>query len=140
MEDRTHTLLQEMRRCFTKRGATTRAALARTFKALDSYDGNKKINKEELIVGLRENGMTVAPADATLLMSFFDKGGDGWVDFDEFLLAVRGTLNPTRQAIVDKAFNKFDKDGSGFITTDDMKGVYSAAKHPKVLQGVATED
>ena len=49
-------------------------------------------------------------------------------------------MNPARQAILDKAYNKFDKDGSGVITTDDMKGVYSAAKHPKVLQGVATEE
>ena len=77
MEEITQTLVQEMRRCFTKRGATTRAALARTFRALDSFDGNKKIDKDELIVGLRENGMTITAADATLLMSFFDKSGDG---------------------------------------------------------------
>ena len=90
MQDRTQTLVQEMRKCFVKRGATTRQALARTFRALDSFDGNKKLSAEELRVGLTENGMNITPADASLLMAFFDKSGDGWINFDEFLAGVRG--------------------------------------------------
>ncbi len=85
-----------MRRCFVRRGAVTREALARNFRALDSYDGNKRLNQEELMVGLTENGMKITPADAALLMAHFDKSGDGWVNFDEFLAGVRGSLNATR--------------------------------------------
>lgn len=129
-----------MRQCFITRGATTIATLSRTFRALDSYDGNKKLTRDELLVGLRENGMTLNASDASLLLNYFDKNGDGYINFDEFLEAVRGRLNPTRQAIVDKAFKKFDKDGSGVIEARDMKGVYSAAKHPKVLSGQMTEE
>ena len=130
-----------MRQCFITRGAVTRQTLARTFRALDSYDGNKKLTRDELIVGLRENGMhAMSQADAQLLCDYFDKNRDGTINFDEFLEGVRGKLNPTRQAIVDKAFYKFDKDHSGVITTADMKGVYSAARHPKVRSGEMTEE
>ena len=47
------------------------------------------------------------------MLNFFDKDKDGTVDFTEFLIGVRGVLNDKRQAIVDKAFLKFDRDGSG---------------------------
>ncbi len=34
--------------------------------------------------------------------------------------------------MIDKAFLKFDKDGSGVITGADLRGVYNAKCHPKV--------
>ena len=42
--------------------------------------------------------------------------------------------------MVDKAFLKFDADGSGTIEAADLKGVYSCAFHPKVISGEKTED
>ena len=42
--------------------------------------------------------------------------------------------------MTDKAFLKFDRDGSGYIEAADLKGVYSACMHPKVIAGQMTED
>jgi len=42
--------------------------------------------------------------------------------------------------MVDKAFLKFDADGSGVIEAADLKGVYTANMHPKVISGEMTED
>lgn len=42
--------------------------------------------------------------------------------------------------MVDKAFLKFDADGSGVIEAADLKGVYTASMHPKVQSGEMTED
>ena len=33
-----------------------------------------------------------------------------------------------------------DKDRSGVLNIDDIKGVYNAKKHPDVIQGKRTED
>ena len=44
-------------------------------------------------------------------------------------------MNPRRQAIVDKAFLKFDRDGNGHIDAKDLKGVYNCDFHPKVISG-----
>ena len=35
-------------------------------------------------------------------------------------------------ALIDKAFLRFDKDGSGCINAADLKGVYNCTQHPKV--------
>ena len=48
-------------------------------------------------------------------------------------------MNEKRQAMVDKAFLKFDADGSGVITAADLKGVYNCNFHPKVQSGEMTE-
>merc|ERR1711981_1216502 len=73
-------------------------------------------------------------------MTILDTNNDGHIDMNEFLVAIRGTLNSKRQAMVDKAFLKFDSDGSGCIEASDLKGVYSANMHPKVISGEMTED
>lgn len=38
------------------------------------------------------------------------------------------------------AFKKIDKDGSGIIDINDIKGVYNASRHPEVKSGKKTED
>lgn len=73
-------------------------------------------------------------------MSLLDTDKNGSINFDEFLVGIRGRLNARRQAIVDKAFLKFDKDGSGTISAIDLRGTYNATLHPKVQNGTMSED
>ena len=42
--------------------------------------------------------------------------------------------------MIDKAFLKFDHDGSGAINAQDLRGVYNAKQHPQVQAGKMTED
>ena len=140
MDKGAHLILQRVRDQIFARGAKTIRGLGRTFRALDSYDGNKKVDRNEFLVGLKENGVQITKDEANILLEFIDTNRDGTVDFDEFLVAMRGQLNTKRQALVDKAFLKFDKDGNGFITTADLKGVYNASLHPKVQKGEMTEE
>ena len=42
--------------------------------------------------------------------------------------------------MVDKAFLKFDADGSGEITAADLRGVYNCSMHPKVQSGEMTSE
>ena len=58
----------------------------------------------------------------------FDRDGDGNINYDELLRGLKGDLNPRRTAITEKAFKIMDRDGSGFITIDDIKAVYNVLK------------
>ncbi|MDR3582082.1 MAG: EF-hand domain-containing protein [Candidatus Pacebacteria bacterium] len=49
-------------------------------------------------------------------------------------------MNEFRRGWVAKAYKHLDKDGSGTIDIEDLKGVYSAKQHPDVKQGKRTED
>ena len=37
--------------------------------------------------------------------------------------------------MIDQAFAKMDKDGSGVIDLNDLKGVYNCREHPKYKSG-----
>ena len=124
-------ILDRVRAALKKRGTKTIAGLGRTFRALDSFDGNNKVDSQEFYIGLTENGVEITQDESNQLLAFFDKDNDGHVNFNEFLVGVRGMLNSQRQAIVDKAFLKFDKDGSGQIDRNDLNGVYDVSMHPK---------
>lgn len=42
--------------------------------------------------------------------------------------------------MIDKVFLKFDHNGCGSIDAADLKGVFAAHMHPKVIAGEMTED
>lgn len=65
---------------------------------------------------------------------------DGSVCYDEFLRMIKGDLKPNRLALVQKAFKKLDRDGSGQVDINDIKDVYNTSKHPDVISGKKTGD
>ena len=74
------------------------------------------------------------------LFNQFDQNGNGIIEYEEFIKAVRGPLNEKRKAIVTQAFNKLDIDKSGFIDMNEIKHSYSAKNNPDVRQGKKTEE
>ena len=56
------------------------------------------------------------------------------------MTGLRGKPNSRRQAIIDKAFLKFDKEGNGLIDVTDLRTVFNCSKHPKIVNGEMSED
>lgn len=75
-----------------------------------------------------------------MILTVFDEDKDESINFEELLVAIRGKPNPRRQAIIDKAFLKFDREGNGFVDVTNLRSVFSASKHPKVVAGEMTQD
>ena len=44
-------------------------------------------------------------------------------------------MNDSRTSVVMQAFEKMDKSGDGFITVNDLKGVYNVRQHKKFQSG-----
>jgi hypothetical protein len=49
-------------------------------------------------------------------------------------------MNNFRKKLVLQAFNKIDRDGSGVVDMNDIRGLYNATRHPDVIQGKKTEE
>jgi calcyphosin len=49
-------------------------------------------------------------------------------------------MSKARTNLIMQAFRKLDRDHSGELTVDDLRGVYNGKKHPKYLNGQWTED
>jgi calcyphosin len=98
--------------------------------SLDKYEFTKAM--QDYMLGFTE-------AELATLFRTFDYDRSGLIEYDEFLRLIRGPMNPYRKSLVGKAFAKLDADGNGYVYIDDIRGVYTADKHPDVLAGKKTE-
>lgn len=82
---------QRLRLLCLSRGACGILSLGRMFRRMDD-DGNKQLNFEEFIRGLRESGMEVTDDEARDLFDEFDTDNSGGINMEEFLVAIRVSL------------------------------------------------
>lgn len=114
-------------------------ALGRSFRIMDD-NRNGILSFEELQTGLNDYGLRLHDDEVDELIAAIDKDGAGRINYDEFLLAVRGDINPRRRKMIEMAYNVLDRDGSGLVTVDDIAGRYSINYDPDVLTGRMTEE
>lgn len=103
-------------------------------------DGSKSLSRQEFEKACRDFKVEIASEDIGTVFAAFDVNRDGTIQYDEFLRVIRGDLNDYRRSLVERAFKKLDRDGSGVIEVDDLVGVYNAKKHPAVMDGRKTEE
>jgi len=132
-------LMDQLRKKLKSRGAIGTIGLARQFKIMDD-NNSRSLDINEFTKAVTDYGLGFSKEQIKSLYGAFDINRDGSVDYDEFLRQICGEMNARRKKLVQQAFNKLDKDGSGVIDLSDIKGVYNASKHPDVTTGKKTED
>lgn len=103
-------------------------------------DNSKNLDKAEFNKAMQDFALGFTLQQCSALFDYFDVDRSGSIDYDEFIRAIRGPMNNTRKLVVAAAYKKLDKDGNGWIDINDVRGVYSAKKHPDVVAGKKTED
>ena len=133
-------VMEVLREKLKKRGAQSIRGLARNFKICDR-DGSRSLDLHELAKCCSMCKLGLSLEEVRTLHGFFDRGGDGYISFDEFIKAIRGSLSPTRRKLVTKVFNALDASGdqNGYLTIEDLQHAYSADEHPDVKGGRRTE-
>mmetsp|Transcript_5301 Transcript_5301/g.9728 ORF Transcript_5301/g.9728 Transcript_5301/m.9728 type:complete len:196 (+) Transcript_5301:1032-1619(+) len=132
-------VITKMRETIKRQGHNVLRSLGKTFRSMDTFDGNSRIDRNEFASALNLIGINLTKPEQEVVFTYFDRNADGNIDFQEFLVGIRGKPNPRRQALIDKAFLKFDRDGSGWIDSSELSGTFNARLHPKVARGEMTE-
>eukprot|EP01034_Spumella_vulgaris_P024624 gene24624-30992_t len=121
------------------RGAKGVVGLGRLFKIMDD-DGSNSLNFPEFKKAMRECGMTLSDTEIVMLFKRFDRSGTGYVQYNDFLNTITGSLNPKRRKLVNMAFDVLDRDGSGLIDLADIALAYDVSQHPDFKAGKKTKD
>ena len=95
-------------------------------------NGNKKLDVDDFRWGLIDYGIQITKEQAEEILLIFDRDGDGHVDFNEFLRAIRGEINQTRLRYIEQAYSKLDATKDGKVTIDDIARLYNVDSHPDV--------
>ncbi|XP_073112789.1 calcium-dependent protein kinase 26 isoform X2 [Elaeis guineensis] len=96
------------------------AGLREMFKAMDT-DNSGAITYDELKAGLRRYGSTLKDTEIRDLMEAADVDNSGTIDYAEFIAATLHLNKLEREEHLVAAFSYFDKDGSGYITVDELQ-------------------
>lgn len=131
--------VEKFRNKLKARGSRGIMSVRRSFMIADD-DGSKTLSFYELDKLCNDYRIGLTKGETQYLFKFFDTNGNGSIDYDEFLKGVVGEMNAYRKGLVKKAFVKLDRDGSGVVDIEDLRGVYSAKSHPDVMSGKKTED
>ncbi|CAK84516.1 unnamed protein product (macronuclear) [Paramecium tetraurelia] len=108
--------------------------LLQQFQALD-LNGDGRLSKEELVIGYSKvMSYTDAELEVTKLMKYIDQDKNGSIDYSgwkyqlnlEFVLATFNKVKLIEDARLEQAFKMFDKDGSGSISIDEIKGIFGS--------------
>ena len=132
-------LIQAFRDKIASRGARGIMGIGRIFRIFDD-DNSKSLGVPEFKKAITDIRVGFTDRDIERLFKIFDGDQSGTIDYEEFLYGVRGEMNDFRKALAIKAFKVIDKDGSGILDISDIRGTYSAKKHPDVIAGKKTED
>ena len=132
-------LVERLRTKLASRGARGIIGLGKQFRIMDD-NNSRNLDLYEFTKAVKDYMLGFSDNEIKVLFSYFDSDRGGAVDYDEFIRILRGPMNPARKRFVAQAYAKLDKDGSGYIDINDIKGVYSAKTHPDVLAGKKTEE
>jgi Ca2+-binding EF-hand superfamily protein len=126
--------INKIRDQLRKRGALGIRGMGKLFRRMDD-NRDRKLDREEFQWGLKENGIKVSPAEFETVFSYFDEDGNGKINFDEFMSAIKGPMNERRRALVGLAFDKLDRTNDGFVTVADLVNNYDVTEHPDFING-----
>ncbi|PKA50079.1 Calcium-dependent protein kinase 5 [Apostasia shenzhenica] len=96
------------------------AGLKEMFQAMDT-DNSGAITFDELKEGLRRYGSNLKESEIRDLMDAADVDKSGTIDYGEFVAATLHLNKLEREEHLVAAFSYFDKDGSGYITLDELQ-------------------
>ena len=108
-----------------KRGAGDLIGIARQFRILDK-DDNGRIDRNEFKEITKLLGSDQWDES---LFEQFDTDGSNSISYEEFIRALRGSMNRKRAIVVMDVFTSIDKDNDGFITKDEIIEHFQDFKH-----------
>ena len=122
--------LDSLRQKLSGKGVHGMTSLKNAFNDFDlNNDGT--LSFEEFASALES--FKLSNQEIRSLFTVMDADQSNSVDYDEFTLAVRGKLSPSRVALIGRVFDLLDTDCMGVINCSDIGRLYNPASHPDVV-------
>ena len=132
-------ILNSLRNILIKRGNKSIFYLQRMLINCDTGQ-NGLISLEQLNNIFRVYNFNLYFYDIKILFDLFDKKKIGFIQYDNFIKAIVGTMNERRKNMIIKIYNAINKDLYGFINIKDIKKRYNCYKHPDFIKGNKTHE
>jgi Ca2+-binding EF-hand superfamily protein len=95
--------------------------LSMVFRKMD-IDFSKGIVYAELRIAIERYGLHMSEGYLSTLFHALDEDNNGWIDFAEFMRALRSPLNDRRVGVIMEVFDHIDVNNDGVLSIEDLKG------------------
>ncbi|PVD26474.1 hypothetical protein C0Q70_14151 [Pomacea canaliculata] len=116
-----------------------RAEFREAFCMFDK-DGDGRITEQELGTVLRSLGQDPTDTELKDMINDVDTDGSGTIEFNEFLLMMSQKCEKTELEEIADAFKIFDKNGDGFINSDELRQVMESLGERLTAKGAERHD
>lgn len=107
---------------------TEKQNLGQIFKEMDT-NGDGRLSLDEVKNGYEKFfGQAKSEEDIEIMFKKVDTDNSGYIDYTEFVVASIDESQLLNKEKLQAAFRMFDKDGSGSISTDEIKQVLGYGK------------
>ena len=135
------TIIQETALAYLVHNYSQREDVINACKLFNQIDvsGDGKINKKELLKGLKERIQSdTLEQDVEMIFKNIDADNNGFIEYEEFVRAAVNKESFLQENILRFAFRYFDKDNSGEISYDEIEEVFkeSVSDQTKVHQAL----
>ena len=138
-ENKIEDILSHLRAIMIQRGYTGIMSMRRTFMLMDE-NSTKQISFDEFVRLFKAYRYDLSETEINNLFNYFDKEGNGFIQYEEFIKELCGNLNQFRKDILKQVFDNLDKNEKGFITVRTIRNEYNPKGNPLVRQGKRNED
>ena len=132
-------ILVHLRSIMIQRGYIGIMSMRRTFMLVDE-NSTKEISFDEFEKIFKTYRYDLSETEINNLFNYFDKEGNGYIKYEEFLNELCNNLNQFRKDILKQVLNKLDEKEKGFITVGIIRHEYNPKGNPLVRQGKRNED
>jgi Ca2+-binding EF-hand superfamily protein len=132
-------ILVNLRSIMIQRGYIGIMSMRRTFMLVDE-NSTKEISFDEFEKIFKTYRYDLSETEINNLFNYFDKEGNGYIKYEEFLNELCNNLNQFRKDILKQVFNKLDEKEKNFITVGIIRHEYNPKGNPLVRQGKRSED
>lgn len=139
MLDKATDPVEKLRYACLKRGTCGILGFGKTFRRMD-IEGNRSLTLDEFAQGIQEFGVYLTNDEVSHLYTKFDRDGNGSLDYNEFLRAIRPPMSQNRISLIEKAFAKLDSNEDGNVTIEDLKHKYNIQSDPEYQNGALSEE
>ena len=138
-ENKIEDILAHLRTIMIQRGYTGIMSMRRTFMLMDE-NSTKVISFDDFKKLFKVYRYDLSETEINNLFNYFDKEGNGYIKYEEFINELCGSLNQFRKEILKQVFDKLDQNEKGFITVGTIRHEYNPKGNPLVRQGKRNED
>ena len=132
--------MERIRKAIQTHGNQALMDLGKAFTEAESKKEKKKSKEKESKVAKKETQLALSPEETGDLAKYFEKDSSGGKNFKDVFICPKESTEEEKDDKLMRTNMHFEKDGSGNVIIEELRGNFDLENHPKYKSGELSKD